>query len=162
MEYFFQAYCRFLIILWLFLWLIGLLRGKVALLLLQRHVSTWTKSSLSFELFCKYHEVQACAHFKNVHQFSCLSASEHGSRGTAGGGLLEPTWRMAAVREDARGSGFLWAAGRYSMPGATLRARHHSHLYVQKSGRFPLGELHFLKSKQLREAEKRICNIRLK
>lgn len=55
-----------------------------------------------FEFFSKCHQAQVCAHSENGHQ---------GSGGTAGGALLEPTQRVAAVRGEARGQGALARSG---------------------------------------------------
>jgi len=53
-------------------------------------------------------------------------------------------------------------SGSCGVPGGTRRPKQHSSAYVPEAGIFCPGEPCFLKSKQLREVERRICNTRLK
>lgn len=153
MEHLFQLWFQYIILVWLFFWLIGLQGGKIALLPLQRHVSTWTKISLSFWILFQVPSSPGLCSFRKWAP-----------------GQRWDSWRSTPGTNtkngsSQRGSKGLWLAlGSWELFPARCctRPRQCSHLYIQESGRFCLGELHFLKSKQLREAERRIWNIRLK
>lgn len=162
MEHLFQLWFWFIFLVWSFFSWLDYREGKLLCCPYK------DMSALEQSLPCPLNSFASAIKYRFVliHKMCTSSAAcqllNVAAVGQLAGGLLEPTWRMTAVKGDARGSGFLWAAGRCSMPGGTFRARQHSHLYIQEFGRFRLDELHFLKPKQLREVERRICNIRLK
>lgn len=139
-------------------WLIRLVGGKIALLPLQRHTSTWTKTFLSFEFFLQVPSSPSLCSFRKCAPSQLHVSSWTRSSGTAGGGFWNQheEWQQPEEMQGALGSWEVFHARCYTQ-GQALQPFVPTGVW-QILSRWTT----FSKIKELREAQRRICNIRLK